>query len=377
VLPCVSLFLPTARAGSEVQEGPIRLKNLLRAAEERLSAWEMRSAEAKKLLAPAWALVEDTLFWSYQSEGLALFLSREGMWRWRLPVRFEELVVVGTRFHVKPLLSLFTGDGRFYVLALSQNRVRLFWGTRHSLTEIPLKDVPQKLAEVLRPDLAESQLQFHTGMVRGPGKQSVSYHGHGGIDAGRKDAIVRFFRRLDEGLRVYLTDQPAPLVLAGVDFLLPLYREASSYGDIVEGGVMGNPDRMSLEELHLQAWALVEPYFRRAQREAAEQFAARLGTGLASAQLPEVLRAAREGRVETLFVAMGVQRWGHLTSTGEVEVHAEPEPGNQDLLDWAVVETLRRKGTVYGVGPRKSQAAESSPPCSATRRRHASQDCFA
>jgi len=31
--PCVSIFLPTHRAGKEIQQGPIRLKNLLREAE--------------------------------------------------------------------------------------------------------------------------------------------------------------------------------------------------------------------------------------------------------------------------------------------------------------------------------------------------------
>ena len=37
----------------------------------------------------------------------------------RLPLAFETLVVVANRFHVKPLLPLFMGNGRFYVLAFS------------------------------------------------------------------------------------------------------------------------------------------------------------------------------------------------------------------------------------------------------------------
>jgi len=42
-------------------------------------------------------------------------------------------VVVSDRFHLKPLLPLLTGDGRFYILALSQNQVRLLQGTRYSV----------------------------------------------------------------------------------------------------------------------------------------------------------------------------------------------------------------------------------------------------
>jgi hypothetical protein len=348
---CVSLFLPTGRAGPAAREGGIRLKNLLRQAEERLVALGMRAPEAQELLTPAWNLVGDSLFWSYQSDGLAIFVAPSELRKWRLPLRFEELVAVAGRFHVKPLLPLFTGDGRFEVLALSQNQVRLLLGTRHSVTEIPVEEVPTALADIMRADLVQKHLQFRTAAASGPGKQAVAYHGHGGADAGRKDDILRFFRRLDDGLKAYLTSEPVPLVLAGVDYLLPLYREASSYAHLVDEGVTGSPDRLSSEQLHAQAWALVEPHFRRAQEKAADRFAERLGTGLASSQLPEVLRAVREGRVEDLFVAVGVQRWGRITSTGGVEIHESAQPGDQDLLDLIAVETLLRKGTVYAVSP--------------------------
>ena len=39
---CVSLFMPTVRAGAEVQQNPIRFKNLLRQAEERLAELGVR-----------------------------------------------------------------------------------------------------------------------------------------------------------------------------------------------------------------------------------------------------------------------------------------------------------------------------------------------
>jgi len=42
----VSLFLPTHRAGPEVQQGPIRLKNLLRQATEALQADGVREVGA-------------------------------------------------------------------------------------------------------------------------------------------------------------------------------------------------------------------------------------------------------------------------------------------------------------------------------------------
>jgi hypothetical protein len=49
--PCVSVFMPMHRSGPETQQDPIRLKNLIREAEERLIARGLRTPEAKELRA--------------------------------------------------------------------------------------------------------------------------------------------------------------------------------------------------------------------------------------------------------------------------------------------------------------------------------------
>jgi len=47
---CVSLYMPTHRAGRETEQDPIRYKNLLREAEERLMANGLRSPEVQEML---------------------------------------------------------------------------------------------------------------------------------------------------------------------------------------------------------------------------------------------------------------------------------------------------------------------------------------
>ncbi|NLW68619.1 MAG: hypothetical protein GXY28_12565, partial [Bacteriovoracaceae bacterium] len=68
---CVSIYLPTHRAGMETQQGAIRLKNLLKKAEELRPLTSLRPAQMRALLEPAQNLITDTLFWQYQDEGLA------------------------------------------------------------------------------------------------------------------------------------------------------------------------------------------------------------------------------------------------------------------------------------------------------------------
>ena len=347
--PCASIFLPTHRAGVETQQDPIRLKNLLGEAREKLVARGLRTTEADAILEPAQGLLENDLFWRHQADGLALFLSQGVFHSYRLPLSFGELAIVTDRYHLKPLLPLLAGDGRFYVLALSQNEVRLLGASRYSADEIELgDDVPESLADALKFDDPEKQLQFHTGSSGGEGGGRTGvFHGHGAEDDS-KDDILRYFRKIDRGLRDVLKGQEAPLVVAGVDYLLPIYREANTYPELVEEGTTGNPEDLSVEELHERAWKIVGPRFSEARREAAERYAELAGTGRTSTDPQEVIQAAYYGRVDTLFVASGVRRWGSFDpGTGEVNHHDEPEFGDGDLLDFAAVQTILNGGAAY------------------------------
>ena len=99
-------------------------------------------------------------------------------------------------------------------------------------------------------------------------------------------------------------------MLAGVEYLLPLYKEAAAYAHVVEAGVTGDPNSQRAEELHERAWVLVEPLFRKDRQDAVDRYRRYAGTGQAPSDLKEVLLAACYGRVETLFVAVDVQQWG-------------------------------------------------------------------
>jgi len=347
--PCVSVYLPTHRAGADIQQDPIRLKNLLAQAEQRLVALGMRSPEAKALIEPVRPLLDDRPFWQHQSDGLAVFLAPELQRVFRVPYRFEELVVVADRFHIKPLLSLFVGDGAFYVLALSQNQVRLLRGTQHSVGDLELNGVPTSLAEAMKYDEAERQVRS-VPTAKGARRSAAVFYGHGGEKDVSKDNILRFFQQVDRGLRELFKDEHAPLVLAGDGFLLPIYREANRYAHLVTDGIEGNPEHLQDGVLHQRAWAIVQPQFQAAQQAAAAAYRQLAGTGRTSNNLAEVVPAAAGGRIETLFVPVGGQRWGAFDAgSNTVTAHTDAQPGDVDLLDLAAAETLRHRGRVFAV----------------------------
>jgi hypothetical protein len=348
---CASLFMPTHRRGKETQQDPIRFRNLLDQVEARLQSKGVRSSDVKEMLKPARRLLNDQDFWLHQSDGLAVFLDSEECRVYRLPLRFEELVVISDRLHLKPLLPLFTSDGHFYILALSQNRVRVLEGTKYTVDEVDLGDMPRSMEEALQYDQFEKQLQFHTGTSTGSGQRSAMFHGHD-VREEEKGRILKWFRTIDEELSALFSDSRSPIVLAGVEYLFPIYKEAASLPHLVVEGIGGNPEELKPEELHGLAWPIVEPIFSQAHEKAAARYRQLAGTGYTTTDVKEAVLAAFHGKVDVLFVAVGVQVWGYFDpDSNAVYVDGDLKPGDQDLLDAAAVHTILNGGIVYAVGP--------------------------
>jgi len=349
---CISIFMPTHSDTTEIEQDQIRFKNLIRQAEKSINDTALSPKSMNPALEKGRQLLQDISFWRYAADGLAVFLSTDQFLPYRLPLKFEELLVASNRFHVKPLLPLFSSDGRFYVLAISQKAVRMLQCTRYSAMEIDLPELTGGLQKVLNYDDSGKELQFHTGTAAGGDRRSAMFHGHGvGVDDA-KEEIVQYFRKVDEVTWKILQTEVPPLVLAGVDYLLPLYRSVTSYGNPVDDGIQGNPDEIPIETLHAKALEIVHPYFTKIQEDAAARLRQQAGTGLASGDLREIVPAAAQGRVDTLFVAKGQQCWGIFDAiANEVKLDEEATAGDEDLLNLIAVETLINGGRVYVVEP--------------------------
>lgn len=352
---CVSIYLPTHRTGSEAQQDPIRLRNLLSEAENQLSVKGVGRRDIQEMLEPASKLLQDSTFWQHQSDGLAIFLTPNSADYYLLPLKLNELVVVEDYFYINPLLPLFTGDGQFYILALSQNNVRLLIGTRDSISEVDIGEVVTSLDEVIISDDYQASFQLHSSSSAGgkSGDSSAISHGQGGgSDESAKDDLIRYFRLVEDGLTEYLQGDQGPLILAGVEYLLPIYKEVNTYPNMIDEVIKGNPDLLSAKKLHESAWDILEPRFQAAQEEAVAFYLQLAGQGneRAADTLEEIVPAALQGRVESLFITAGVQQSGVFDpETNEIHIHDQPEPGDKLLVNLAAIHTYLKGGVVFVV----------------------------
>ncbi len=364
---CLSIYMPTQKGREKAKENSIRFKNLLNRAEKQFETTGQNSQELKRIMEPAKKLIDDSYFWANQSTGFAYFLSPVYSTYYRLPVEFEELAVVRSSFHIKPLFSLLASDGQFYVLALSQKDARLFRGTSVQVEEIDLSEIIEKFEDRFAGELPEQYLQFHTRAPTTGDVRSAIYFGHGGeIDSVQKERLLKYFRFIDRELQDKLNQTAAPLVLACVDHLASVYKEISKFSLLFDKTIKGNPEQASAQDLHAQAWEIVKHYFDQKRLEAKARYQELAGTGKTANTISEIVPASFHGRISDLFVVPGFQQWGLYDPESEtVKISEGPISGNEDLIDLAVAETFLNNGNVYAVN--KEQMPDQGPVCAVYR----------
>jgi hypothetical protein len=358
---CVSLYAPTHRAGRGRLEDPIRLRNMIRSAENKLRRAGLRVPAIREVIQPAREMIRRPGFWRHPDSGVALFLSPDTHLHYHLPVEPPRTLLISRRFYLKPILSVLSEDESFFLLTLSGNAVTAYWGNRSGIVAADTPDLPRSPR---RPaDAHPRSLQWHTrtGDRRG-GKRAAVFHGQEDADTVRKDELLHFFRRVDRALGRLLGDRNLPMVVIGADRLLPIYRKANTYPRLAAALPAANPERLETGELGRLAWRAVQPILN-ARREKAVRSFRRLAAGgnpRASTDIAAILPAAFQGKVQTLFVDARARAWGIFDP--EIRFLRDRPPDDEwaeDLFDLAAVQVRMHGGDVFVSPPGRMPAKAS------------------
>jgi hypothetical protein len=345
---CVSIYIPTHRAGFETLKGQdsLNLKNQLKEIRLKLNQLGMNSREIESFTNPILDLVEDADFWRHQSEGLVVFLSHNIFEKYTVPVRFDEFNYISSEFYLKQLLPVYNNNGVFHLLTLKKDEIRLYQCNRFGLNPIDITDsVPSRLEDTVGYDYEQKQLQFRTtGGINGS-----SPHGHGEGEARKKNELLLFFRDVDKGIMSKLHEfQQFPLVVCCIDYYFPVYREANTHANLYPQFASCNPADLDARSLHQKAWQVIEPYFTRAFHEKKERFFIGTDKGKASSNIREIIPAAIQGKIETLFLEKNADVFGiYDPSTGGISIQEEQSIANVSLMNMAAKKVFEQGGSVY------------------------------
>jgi hypothetical protein len=336
--------MPTQSGGAETMQAPITLRNLVETADHQLVTADVAKRERWALLDPLRRLADDFDFWQHQAGGLALFSGPEFLETYRVGFDLDEDVSVGRHFRIRPLLPAIRDSGSFYILALTENTVRLFEATSHNINELGLGPIPESESDALWFEDPERQLQMH----RSGGETQGGFHGHGLGEELRKERLERYFRLIDEGIHQRVGHTRRPLILACVAYYEPIFRAISSYPVISEEIVEGSPERLDAERLHAGALPIMGRTLAAATDRWLDRYRELAGTGTTATGVEETLGLAAQGRVDILLVPEGLSEiWGSFEEdAGTIDLPEARRPLDDDLVDIAAIQTIEHGGTV-------------------------------
>lgn len=348
---CISIHIPTVKGGSETRQNSVKYKNNIKKAERLLKEGGQKAQDTEVLLRPAMKLIDDTKFWQNQQLGFCSFISRNFFQHYTVPLDLPEFVSVGRHFYVRPLNHLFTGNGEYYLLSLNLNDIKLYSCNRFSIEEMDLGDFPTSIKDAYAGVEFEKQISFHTETPRRAGKRDAHFFGRGSVgDEDTKDIVYKYIADVSGALDAVIDRRDNPLVLGGVDYLVGAFRDKNSYPYLLDEWISGSPEGMKREKLHTASWDIVSPVFQKQITDSLQILNDKTGTEYTSGNIEEIVRAAVNKRVDSLFFDPKHTIWGRFNS-GTQEVHRDENDtvDNDELINYAYIHTLKNNGTAFSI----------------------------
>jgi hypothetical protein len=344
---CISMYMPTQKAGKEVSQNSIRYKNLLQEVERKLEDRQLGKRDMQDYLQPLKQLMSKETFWRNQGIGLAIFYQQGELLAYRLPIPFEEKVFISDRYYIRPLLPMFVENEKFYLLALDLKDVKLYGGTRYTVDEINLSDKPTSMEEALVYEDPEKRLELHNTSSPSHEGQKGIFHQHHPEEDEEKD-IQRFFNQVDTAVMDRIGGESAPLIIIGANNQLPIYKDANSYPHLQGEIERGNPHILDAGELHEMAWEKVSRVVEKEIEKVKNDYHVLLERDQALHEMEDIVPAAIHGQINKLMTAKGETSWGtYNRNANEYQKKTAEEERAREMVGFAAIQTIANNGVVY------------------------------
>jgi len=316
---CLSIYVQTTPQTQHVSQSRIQYGNLVKEGLKLLDEAGIDKRRRALLETECAALGEDDEFWKYQAHSLAVLATPDNLRSFRLATSVKDTVQVADRFLLKPLLRAIAFPQTAYILALSENAVRLV---------------------KIFPDLPPSEVK-----VLGMPASAADSAGRASINnltqntrlsnaEGQTYLLRQYARQVDGALRHVLAGQELSLVLAATQPLDSIFRNLNSYPALLKPGIVTSPDRMSDGDLAAAARPILDQHYADEAAAAKAQFETRKGERRATTDLAEISRAATNGAVSLLMVDIERTIDGTVgDEDGIVSIPNQAAPMDYDVLD--------------------------------------------
>lgn len=332
----VSIYVPLSPEVRDIRMQSAVVRQAAGEIERKLEARGLDAQQRDTFLAPLRDGLAGLDLAQHRDPSLAVFMADGAPRLVPLPEEVGTSVTVGRHFHVKPLLPLLARNRRFWLLALSGAKIRLYSVTPFGAEETPL-------------DLEETAADAPEGYEHGSPDREIGVGNPAMGDA--TSSLMDDQPRLVRALQAAIGSDPAPVILAADSKIMGQFRKLNILPRLQEEGLTMNPFAFPPSELHRRALEVMQPVFEREVETVLDQINARLGDAAPNVaiRLEEILAAAEEGRVDSIVVAADEDLWGGFDPASGIVAHGRPSGLDEDLLNQAAAVTLRHGGYAYAL----------------------------
>jgi len=337
--PCLTAVVPLP----DPAQIDVQIRNAIRGLQKQLAERALDPGTVSSLFEPIYDLAMTANSAGIWAHALIVFRS-PGLFRYYLlHGRFKEVQTVDDRFQVRPLLRMLAHDTRFHLLGVSQRHVRLFDCTQHRAEPAAVGGFPTSLEAWLNNRQPDHVLVNRSSAGPSVGAMKGVLSGTSTEREREDEFLHHFFKEVDRGVTGHLRGQTGPLVLAGVEYEMAIYRRVNSYKPTLEKVVRGSPDGMTDRALHERAMDVVMSTFSEPLQKVVTDLRERAGTTRSSTDPRTIVQAAFQGRVLDLVIAEHADYRG----VWNEETQNVEDGGDEELLNAAALQTIRHGGHAF------------------------------
>ncbi len=278
---CVTIILNTHRTHPENQKDPIALKNLIKEAAQRLL--EDESKRDAKALIEKLERIEAEIDHNYNLDSLIIFVNEDIAEFMRLPIAVEDRVVIDHTFATRDIVRAIHLETNYYILLLSQQKVRLIEAFNDQFVEEVHGDFPMENTDLYSTSAAQQS------------------------NASRQtNLIAEFFNRVDKALNKVRSENPLPVLICTEESNYHEYLKIADQKNSIYQFYL-NMNRVDEKNIHItpEAWKLVKEHVISRNNDRVSELRKAVSQNKFMSDANDIYKGINEGRIQTIFVEQG------------------------------------------------------------------------
>jgi len=305
---CITIILNTHRTKPDYLKDELTLKNLIKEAEDRLMA-NISKQDATEL-ADRLKKLAAQIDHGHNLESLMLFVNQDVADFTRLPISVTDRVVIDNTFATRDLIRAMHAESNYYVLVLSQDKVRLIEAFNDKFVKEVQLPFPMENSQLRTRNSAEAA-----------------------IASRQRNVIAEFFNRVDKEVNSIRSQNPLPVLICTVEENYPEYLKiADQKNSIYETFLNKNRISDKAPAIVFEAWKIVQEHNKERNSERKSELLKAVTHNKFLSDTNEIFKAIIEGRVQTLFVEKGLYQPAILDN-GKITHVSDDERNNKNVVD--------------------------------------------